>query len=53
MALQLEYQSAHQQAVELAQELFIKHRIINYSFGFDRAVNRAGQCDFRLSLIHI
>lgn len=37
MTLQLQYKSAHEQAIDLARELFIQHRIIHYSFGFDRA----------------
>jgi len=32
--------------VALANELFQKHRLINYSFGFDRAVRRAGLCNY-------
>jgi len=31
----------------LATELFQKHGLINYSFGFDRAVRRAGLCNYR------
>lgn len=31
----------------LAQQLFQKHGIVNYSFGLDRAVRRAGLCDYR------
>lgn len=33
--------------IDLAHQLFQQHGLINYSFGFDRAVRRAGQCDFR------
>ena len=31
----------------LANELFQRHGITNYSFGLDRAVRRAGLCDYR------
>ena len=34
------------QVIDLAHQLFQQHGLINYSFGFDRAVRRAGQCDF-------
>jgi len=34
------------QVIDLAHRLFQQHGLINYSFGFDRAVRRAGQCDF-------
>lgn len=34
------------QVIDLAHQLFQIHGLINYSFGFDRAVRRAGQCDF-------
>jgi len=30
----------------MASELFQAHGLINYSFGFDRAIRRAGQCDY-------
>ncbi|MEY3972050.1 MAG: hypothetical protein RLY84_443 [Actinomycetota bacterium] len=53
MALQVQFQTKHEQAVALAHELFIQHRLINYSFGFDRAINRAGQCDFRARRITV
>lgn len=32
--------------IALATELFQKHGIVNYSFGFDRAIRRAGLCDY-------
>jgi predicted SprT family Zn-dependent metalloprotease len=32
--------------VELAAKLFQQHGIVNYSFGFDRAIRRAGLCDY-------
>ncbi|NBU23524.1 MAG: M48 family peptidase [Actinobacteria bacterium] len=32
--------------IALASELFQKHGIVNYSFGFDRAIRRAGLCDY-------
>ena len=35
------------EVVDLAVSHFAKHGLVNYSFGFDRAVRRAGQCDFR------
>ncbi len=53
MALQLSHRSNHLEAIDLAHELFVQHRLINYSFGFDRAINRAGQCDFRARRITI
>ncbi|QKJ25579.1 SprT-like domain-containing protein [Aquiluna borgnonia] len=31
---------------ELADQLFQRHGLINYSFGFDRAVRRAGLCNY-------
>lgn len=31
----------------MAQDLFLAHGLIRYSFGFDRAVRRAGQCDYQ------
>lgn len=31
---------------ELAGVLFQKHGLVNYSFGFDRAVRRAGLCNY-------
>ena len=34
------------EVVELANRLFQKHGLINYSFGFDRAVRRAGLCNY-------
>jgi predicted SprT family Zn-dependent metalloprotease len=30
-----------------ARELFIAHGLMRWSFGFDRAVRRAGQCSYR------
>jgi len=35
------------QVIDLAHRLFQEHGLVNYSFGFDRAVRRAGQCDFQ------
>lgn len=35
------------EVIDLAHRLFQQHGLVNYSFGFDRAVRRAGQCDFR------
>jgi predicted SprT family Zn-dependent metalloprotease len=34
------------QIEQMALELFQAHGVINYSFGFDRAIRRAGQCDY-------
>jgi SprT protein len=34
------------QVDQMALELFQAHGVINYSFGFDRAIRRAGQCDY-------
>ncbi|MEZ7827413.1 MAG: SprT-like domain-containing protein [Aquiluna sp.] len=34
------------QVEQMALELFQAHGVINYSFGFDRAIRRAGQCDY-------
>jgi SprT protein len=34
-------------AEQAAQELFIAHGLVRWSFGFDRAVRRAGQCSYR------
>jgi SprT protein len=31
----------------LARELFIEHGLVRWSFGFDRAVRRAGLCNYR------
>ena len=45
--------SIQSQTIDLANQLFVKHSLINYSFGFDRAVRRAGQCDFRARRITI
>ena len=45
--------SIQSQTIDLANRLFIEHSLINYSFGFDRAVRRAGQCDFRARRITI
>jgi SprT protein len=42
-----------EKVIELAAKLFQYHGLINYSFGFDRAVRRAGLCDYsrkRISL---
>jgi len=39
--------------IELARRLFQRYGLVNYSFGFDRAVRRAGLCDYskrRISL---
>ena len=41
------------QVIDLAHRLFAMHGLVNYSFGFDRAVRRAGQCDFRARRITI
>lgn len=41
------------QTLDLAHRLFVEHALINYSFGFDRAVRRAGQCDFRARRITV
>ena len=45
--------SIQSQTIDLANRLFVEHSLINYSFGFDRAVRRAGQCDFRARRITI
>ena len=34
------------EVIELANRLFQKHGLVNYSFGFDRAVRRAGLCNY-------
>ena len=34
------------EVTELAQELFQKHGLVNYSFGLDRAIRRAGLCNY-------
>ncbi len=34
-------------ASRLARELFIQHGLVRWSFGFDRAVRRAGLCNYR------
>ena len=34
------------QVIELANRLFQQHGLVNYSFGFDRAVRRAGLCNY-------
>jgi len=36
----------HAETEAMAAELFQAHGLINYSFGFDRAIRRAGQCDY-------
>ena len=41
------------QALDIAHDLFVRHGLVNYSFGFDRALRRAGQCDFRARRITI
>ena len=41
------------QTIDLAHRLFTEHSLTNYSFGFDRAVRRAGQCDFRARRITV
>jgi len=41
------------QTIDVAHRLFEKHELVNFSFGFDRAVRRAGQCDFRARRITI
>ena len=45
--------SIEAQTLDLAHRLFVEHSLINYSFGFDRAVRRAGQCDYRARRITI
>jgi len=35
-----------EKVIALAEELFLKHGLINYSFGFDRAIRRAGLCNY-------
>jgi SprT protein len=35
-----------EEVIALANRLFQRHGIINYSFGFDRAVRRAGLCNY-------
>lgn len=35
-----------QEVIQLAAELFQKHGLVNYSFGFDRAIRRAGLCNY-------
>ena len=35
-----------EEVIELASRLFQKHGLISYSFGFDRAVRRAGLCNY-------
>ena len=35
-----------EQVVQLANQLFQQHGLISYSFGFDRAVRRAGLCNY-------
>jgi SprT protein len=34
------------QVSQLAQDLFQRHGLVNYSFGFDRAIRRAGLCNY-------
>jgi predicted SprT family Zn-dependent metalloprotease len=36
-----------ERVIELAGKLFQQHGIVNYSFGFDRAIRRAGVCNYR------
>jgi SprT protein len=36
-----------EKVIALAAELFQRHGITNYSFGFDRAIRRAGLCDYK------
>ena len=38
--------ATHAQIEAMAAGLFQTHGLINYSFGFDRAIRRAGQCDY-------
>ncbi len=40
-------QGAETRVKAMANELFQAHGLIRYSFGFDRAVRRAGQCDYQ------
>lgn len=35
------------EVIDTAASLFAKHDLQNFSFGFDRAIRRAGQCDYR------
>lgn len=41
------------QVDQLAQQLFQKHGLVNYSFGFDRAIRRAGLCNYSQKRITI
>ncbi len=41
------------QVSQLAQELFQRHGLVNYSFGFDRAIRRAGLCNYSQKRITI
>lgn len=34
------------EVLQLAVDLFQRHGIVNYSFGFDRAIRRAGLCNY-------
>jgi len=38
--------ATHAETEAMAADLFQTHGLINYSFGFDRAIRRAGQCDY-------
>ena len=41
------------QVNQLAQQLFQQHGLVNYSFGFDRAIRRAGLCNYSQKRITI
>ena len=41
------------QVYQLAQQLFQQHGLVNYSFGFDRAIRRAGLCNYSQKRITI
>jgi predicted SprT family Zn-dependent metalloprotease len=41
------------QVSQLAQDLFQRHGLVNYSFGFDRAIRRAGLCNYSQKRITI
>lgn len=41
------------EVLQVAVDLFQTHGLINYSFGFDRAIRRAGLCDYAARRITI
>lgn len=41
------------QVIALAKDLFQTHGLVNYSFGFDRAIRRAGLCNYTQKRITI